>query len=222
MATYSLTVINNSELSQGNPHFAVVAELPEARSGNALSTAWLSQVIHPGNRYTFTWDIDWGFAWSASGTAKDYQWKANGAIPADPASSSMCAATFDYTHGDFLLAPTTQTPAPNHDQLWIEDTGAIPKPSDQPSSVGVTLNGLPTCVVDAGPNLEHVFTLHPTYYIVAGGHRQSQMVDVATLTEIAVLAYDMGVAALTAVLDDQNQWTVAPTGTSYPAPTGRS
>ncbi|TDE26736.1 hypothetical protein [Actinomadura sp. 6K520] len=209
MTTYSLTVINESELMQGSPTFAVVAELPEARTSSALSTAWLTQVIHPGNRYTFSWEIEWGFAWSANGTVKDYQWVANGALPADPASSARCAATFDYMSGDFLLKPATQTPAPNNDRLWIEDTSAIPRPSVQPSSVGVTLNGQPACVADAGPNLEHVFTLHPTYYIVAGSFQQCQMVDVATLTQTQELEYDDGVAALTVVLDGANTWQVA-------------
>lgn len=208
MATYSLTVVNDSELADGSPAFSVVAELPEARAGNALSTAWLTQVIHPGNRYTFTWDVTWGFAWSASGTAKDYQWRANGGISADPTSSSLCAATFDYTNGDFELTHATHTPSPDHDHLYIQDTRAIPKPSVQPSSLGITLNGLPACVVDAGPNLQHIATLHPTYYIVAGSFKQSQMVDVATLTQTQILSYTTGVADLTAVLDDENNWHV--------------
>lgn len=208
MATYELTVVNDSELAQGHPTFAVVAELPEARTGNALSTAWITQVIHPTNRYTFKWDIEWGFAWSATGTAKDYQWSANGAIPADPTSTSDCAAHFEYTYGDFQLKPASHTPAETYDHLWIDDHGAVPKPSVQPSSVAVTLNKKPACVVDAGPNLEHEFTLHPSYYIVAGSFKHTQMVDVSTLTEAQVLAYQRGVTALTATLDAENNWSV--------------
>lgn len=210
MSTYSLTVVNNSELMQGSPTFAIVAELPEARNGDALSTAWITQVIHPGNRYTFTWDIEWGFAWSANGTVKDYQWVANGSLPANPHSSAECAANFSYTSGDFLLEDITHVPAPDHDRLYIEDTSAIPRPSVQPSSVAVTLNGGPVCVADAGPNLEHIFTLHPTYYIVAGNLKKCQMVDVATLTQTQVLSYKTGNAALTAVLDEENNWHVRP------------
>ncbi|TDC84064.1 hypothetical protein [Actinomadura sp. 7K507] len=208
MTAYDLTVVNESELAHGGPTFAVVAELPEARTAGALSVAWLTQVIHPGNRYTYRWAIEWGFAWSASGTAKDYQWAANGSLPADPASSTQCAVGFDYTGGDFQLKPVTRSPAPNNSQLWVEDSSAIPEPSIQPSSVAVTLNGQPTCVTEAGPNLEHIFTLHPSYYIVAGAFEQGQIIDVAGLTQVQELEYDDGVAALTVVLNDDNTWKV--------------
>lgn len=208
MSTYSLTVVNDSELGNNSPTFAIVAELPEARTGNALSTAWITQVIHSHNQYTFYWDIEWGFAWSAQGTAKDYAWKANGAIPADPTSASQCAANLEYTDGDFLLEHTTHLPASTHDHLWIEDHGAVPTPSVQPSSVAVTLNKKAACVVDAGPNLQHDFTLDPTYYIVAGTFKHTQMVDVSTLTQAQVLSYDRGTTAMTATLDVQNNWTV--------------
>ncbi|GAA2170471.1 hypothetical protein [Actinomadura napierensis] len=208
MSQYSLTVVNKSELAKGSPTFAVMAELPEAQNGDALSTAWLTQVIHPGNSYTFTWDIEWGFAWSASGTRQDYTWRANGHIAADPTSASQCAAEFDYTSGDFMLTPATHVPAPDHDALFINDSGAIPKPSTQPSSVAVTLDGQAVCVVDAGPNVQHQFTLHPTYYIVAGSYKHSQMVDAASLTQQAVLSYQSGIADKTAVLDGQNIWHI--------------
>jgi hypothetical protein len=208
MSQYSLTVVNKSELAQNSPTFSVMAELPQAQNGEAFSTAWLTQVIHPGNSYTFYWDVQWGLAWSASGTRKDYTWTANGHIAADPTSASKCGAQFDYTSGDFELKPATHVPASDHDELFVNDTGAVPKPSVQPSSIAVTLDGQPVCVVDAGPNVQHQFTLHPTYYIIAGSYKHTQMVDALSLTQQAVLTYGNGVADLTAILDDQNIWHV--------------
>ncbi|NKZ07146.1 hypothetical protein [Actinomadura latina] len=209
MTTYTMSVTNYSELAQGSPKFAIVAELPEARNGSALSTAWLTQVIHPGNTYTFTWDINWGFAWSASGAVKDYQWTAHGSLEADPASAAQCAAQFDYVEGDFLLRSMTRDPDPAHDKLWISNTGSVPTPSVQPSSVAITLDGQPACVVEAGPNITQRGTLHPRYHILAGNLKKCQMLDMASYTDAQLISYDNGVQAKTVVLDDKNNWHVA-------------
>jgi hypothetical protein len=209
MTTYSMSVTNYSELALGSPTVSIVAELPEARNGGALSTAWLSQVIHPKNTYTFTWNMTWGFAWSASAALPNYQWSAHGSLDADPTSGTLCAAEFDYVKGDFLLRPVAQAPDPAHDKLWIRNTGAVPPPSVQPSSLAITLDGEPACVIEAGPNLTERGTLHPRFYIIAGQLKKAQMLDMAQYTNAQLISYDNGVQAKTVVLDDRNNWHVA-------------
>ena len=203
--SYSLTVMNNSELVK--PTFAVFAKLPQGSAPQTLTTAWLIQQIDSATHYTFTWDITWGFVWSASGAEADYQWTAGGNLAADPNSASQCEAVFDYD-GSFLLTPGTGTP--NASTLWITDTTNVPRPSKQPSSVGVSLSGSPACVVNAGPNLNQTFTLHPTYYINAGNYVQGQMVDGNSVAAYQELKYAGGVTALTATLNPDNTWNVLP------------
>jgi hypothetical protein len=209
MTSYSLSITNHSELAQGSPTFVLAAELPEAQAGSALSTAWLTQVIHPGNTHTFTWNMQWGLAWSASGALKDYQWTAHGSLDADPASAAKCAAELDYVNDDFWLRRIAHDPGPAHDKLWIRNSGSVPTPSVQPSSVAITLDGQPACVVEAGPNITQQATLHPRYHIIAGSYKQCQMLSIDLHTQAQLISYDNGIQAKSVVLDAQNNWHIA-------------
>lgn len=201
--SYSLTVINNSELQ--SPTFAVFATLPVSSDFNSLNLAWLTQQINAHNQYVFTWDITWGFAWAAQGTAAGYQWSGGGTLPADPNSTTQSKADFSY-NGDFQLSPAASTPS--GDTLWIVDSPTIPLPSKKPSSVAVTLGGNSACVTNAGPNLFQTFTLHPTYYIDAGDYVKGQMVDGSSVSAFQELEFSGGSTALTATLNEDNTWTV--------------
>jgi hypothetical protein len=201
--SYSLTVINDSELP--SPTFAVFATLPNESDYATLSTAWLTQQIDESNQYVFTWDIEWGFAWTAIGTQPKYQWTGSGSLAADPLSDTGCLADFSY-NGDFQLQPGQGTP--DGSTLWIVDAPTVPLPTKQPSSVAVTLSGSPVCATNAGPNLGQTFTLHPTYYIDAGTYVKGQMVDGTSVTDFYELAFTDGNTALTATLQQDNTWTV--------------
>jgi hypothetical protein len=204
--SYSLTVINNSE--QQKPTFALFATLPVDSSNASLALAWITQQIDTHNHYTFTWNIEWGFAWAGQGTDEGVQWSAGGSLPADPLSSNGCAAELAYDN-DFSLTPSPH--AATGDKLWITDAPTVPVPSKQACSVGVSLNGSPACVIDAGPNLTQTFTLHPTYYIDAGEYATGQMVDGSSVTAFQKVAFANGVYALTATLNQDNTWSMKPT-----------
>jgi rhizosphere induced protein len=201
--SYSLTVINNSELQ--SPTFAVFAKLPVSSDFNSLNLAWLTQQINANNHYVFTWDLTWGFAWAAQGTEAGYQWAGGGTLPADPNSTTDSKAEFSY-NGDFQLVPAPSTPT--GDKLWIVDSATVPLPTKNPSSVAVTLGGSTACVTNAGPNLFQTFTLHPTYYIDAGDYVKGQMVDGDSVTAFQELEFSGGSTALTATLNEDNTWTV--------------
>lgn len=216
MPTYSLTVVNKSSM-QGTPTFAAFAVLPDM-TFDSLSTAWLTQNIGSTNTYTFTWDLTWGFAWSSSGVQPGYQWAGSGSLAADPTSETASQASFDYVDGDFVLAQG-QGHTQNGYTLWIDDTSNVPQPQLKVSSVGVTLGSPgvtvpspgPVCVVPAGPNLHQTFTTHPTYWLDAGSYVATQMVDADSLTNPVELVYAEDNYALTAVLQADNTWSVAPT-----------
>jgi hypothetical protein len=206
--TYSLTVVNNSELPA--PTFAVFAALPTDADTEPVDLAWLTQQIDSNNQYTFTWEMWWGFGWAAEGAQPGYQWSSSGTLPADPDSPTGCAASFNYD-GGFSLEPGNGNPDGSH--LTVDDSPEIPTPGQQASSVGVTLGGSPACVLDAGPNQHQVFTLHPTYYIDAGNYVPGQMVDSFEVSGLQQLDYAGGVTALTATLGADNTWSVERSGT---------
>jgi hypothetical protein len=205
---YNLTVINNSELE--SPTFAVFAVVPASAKSDPLHLAWLTQQVNEGNQYTFTWDMAWGFTWSAQGIRQSgtgaYTWQGSGSLDADPEKPEQCQAVFSY-NGDFQLVHEAR--APLGDTLWIQDRGTVPRPSVQPSSVGVYLNGSPVCAVEAGPSLEQSFILHPTYYVDAGLYQKGQMVDASTVTTFQEVRYQNGNTSLTVTLSNDNSWSVA-------------
>lgn len=207
---YRLTVVNNSGLDMPPPTFAVFADLPISSNYASLSAAWLTQPVADGNQYTFEWDITWGFAWSASGKQAGYIWSGSGKLPANPNSTSGCAATLTYEGGDFHLLPSSGTP--DGSTLTITDSVMVPGPKTKPSMVAVTLNGEPVSVTNAGPNLTQTFTTHPTYYIDAGRYTKGQMVDASSVTRFQELSFTNGETALTAILQKDNTWRVEPTG----------
>lgn len=201
--TYSLTVINNSELQR--PTFAVFATLPVDSAYETLPLAWFTRQIDAGNEYTFTWDITWGFMWAGQGAEKGYQWQGTGRRPANPDSEDLCSVAFGYD-GDFYFASQVREPDGAH--LRIDDAASIPLPSEQACSVGVTLDGKPACVTNAGKNLHQTFTLHPTYYLDAGNYVQGQMVDGDSTTDYLELEYSGTNRGLTATLNADNTWTL--------------
>ncbi|HZV74830.1 MAG TPA: hypothetical protein VFF79_14035 [Conexibacter sp.] len=210
---YALTVVNKSQLQR--PRFAVFASMPVKANYESVSLAWFVQEIDATNQYTFRWGLEWAFVWSAEGTdaTAGVAWQATGSRAADPDSASTSAVAFEYDGGDFTFrtAEPPQGLSPDGSTLWILDEPRVPTPSVKPSSVGVSLEGRPVCVLEAGPNLRQTFTLHPTYYIDAGNYVPGQMVDGADLTAFQKLEYAHGVTALTATLNPDNTWTVAPT-----------
>jgi rhizosphere induced protein len=214
-ASFSLTVINDSELP--NPTFAVFAAVPNESDYNTLAMAWLTMQIDQNNQYVFTWDMEWAFAWAARGTADDIQWTGSGSLPADPDAPRGCAAELSY-NGDFQLTPTTGTPT--GDTLSIIDDPSVPLPSQQPSSVAVTLSGSPVCVTNAGPDLHQTFTLHPTYYIEAGEYVKGQMFDQSSVTGFQELTYEDGITALTATLQADETWEIKASDGVDAAPLG--
>lgn len=207
--TYSLTVTNNSELR--TPTFAVFAVLPEFKSPESISLAWLTQRINNPDSYKFSWQMAWEFAWAATGTEEGHEWSGWGSLAADPGVPDKCRASFDYDGATWSL--TYLDGVPDLKTLRIVDTPRIPRPSVQPSSVGIKLNGKAVCAIDAGPNLEQVFTLHPTYYISAGTYVEGQMLSAASITDFQEIAYTGGNHALTATLTADNRWVVRPSST---------
>jgi hypothetical protein len=64
----------------------------------------------------------------------------------------------------------------------------------------------PAVAGGSGPNLQHVFDLHPTYYIAASNIIQGTMADMETVTKMQKVEYKPGVYAAAWTLTEQNIW----------------
>jgi rhizosphere induced protein len=204
--TYSLTVINDSHLTQT---FAIFTTLPVSGTYGSLSMAWNTQIIDPGNRYLFEWDIAWGLACTNHGTTAGTRWTGTSTLPVDPRTATGSGARLTYD-GDYSLRPDVGPGT--GDTLVVTDDPNLPIPpagsQEASCSVAVTLDGDAVCAVDAGRNLKQTFTLTPTYFIDAGTYEKGQMVSGASLTGFEPLPFLDGIPQLAAVLTEDNTWKV--------------
>jgi rhizosphere induced protein len=208
-ATYSVTVVNDSELDPP-ASFALFAAVPGATPNPIHALAWQVTQLNPGNRHVFSWAMTWAFAYTATAVTPGYQWSPEGTLAADPIGTATCAASLGWD-GDCTMAPATGQP--DGTTLWVTDAATVPLPTVQPTSVGLALGGAPACATDAGPNLHQTFTLAPAWYIDDDRYVAGQVVDAATLAQCQPLTFPAGVTALTATLEQDNTWTVVPTAT---------
>ncbi|MFP2957338.1 hypothetical protein ACLEPN_05770 [Myxococcus sp. 1LA] len=200
---YSLAVYNKSAqpwtfyIYQTNP-----AQLTDP---NFFSLAWLATPyeIVPGAYFIFKWTINYTFLWAQTGTLKpDVSFEAGMSIPADPSAGDT--TYFSVSPGPNL---SPAQPSDDHGTLMIQDDPKVP-PST--FSVGIGMGDAGTFAVQAGANLKHYFTPTPSYWIAAGvDMKVGTVLDIQTITETAPVVYDDNVYSLTAVLNDDNTWTIS-------------
>lgn len=83
MTSFSLTCVNNSELSGS---FAVFQRPPASMTqGEILSLAWPAHPAAPQSRVAFTWAWDYNFVWSETGVlTPGLAFSASQVLPATP------------------------------------------------------------------------------------------------------------------------------------------
>ncbi|QSQ25002.1 hypothetical protein JY651_08745 [Pyxidicoccus parkwayensis] len=195
---YSITMINQS----AQPWiFYVYQTLPDQPS-DIFSLAWLASPyeIVPNAQITFTWTIQYTFLWSQTGVLKPgVSFVAGMTENADPDSENL--TDFSVTPGPNL---TPAQPGADPGTLEIIDGADVP-PSE--FSVGIGMGDAGTFAVQAGPNLKHIFTPTPTYYVAAGVDQQvGTVLDIQTVTQAAEANFPKNVYSITAILQSDNTW----------------
>lgn len=203
---HALTVINESSLE--HPTFAVWAILPVESASEVWCATWLAQMVGRSNRYTFSWELAWGFAWAAWGVREGRSWRGEGTMAADPRAVAGCVATVTYD-GDFRLVPGIGTP--DGTTLWVDGSPTVRVPRQGACIVSVSLAGAPVMAAAAGPNLRQVFRLQPTFHVAAGDYEQGQLVDPSFVAGLTRLEFGPGATRLTATWGPDNTWSVRPT-----------
>lgn len=193
MTTYSLTCVNNSQMSGS---FAVFQKPPPMTvPGNVFSLAWFARATAPSSRVTFTWGLDYSFVWSETGILQaGINFSATQTLPADPNGQNIVQLTQD-TYG----ATTFANPGGSGSlgSLTIQQlTNVVPNRT----SVGVGMAGSGTFAVQAAPNMTAVFTPHPNYWVIFGNYVTGDVMNIEDVTSAVEVTYGGALTTRTAVL----------------------
>ncbi len=197
--SYSLTLKNQSAAPWT---FYVYQKMPQ-QVADVFSLAWFASpfVLTVGNQITFTWEIDYNFVWSATGTIMPgITFNAFGTENADPDGNNT--TNFTTSPGPNLSPAAPGQPAGS---LVIKDGSDVP---NNTYSVGIGMSGTGTYAVQAGTNLTHTFTPTPSYWVAAGTNVQvGTVLNITTVGVTAEAKFPNNVFKLIGTLDTANTWT---------------
>jgi hypothetical protein len=197
---YTLNFTNNSAQS-GN--ICVFQQDPSLDDPNVFSLAWFTQYNNPNTNATFSWSIDYSFVWEQTGVvAPGVIFNATQNISADLATTNEI--TLDY---DGAFEFTNQGPG-IAGSLKIIETPNVPVGK---VAVGIGMSGVGTFVTQGGPNLTAIFTPSPQYWVAFGNYEAGQVLDITVINNPQQVSFQDGVYSMTAVLNYDNTWTIAPT-----------
>ncbi len=170
MTTYSVTVLNNSQTSAD---FAVFQKPPPTSlPGNVFSLAWFARPTSSSSRDTFTWDLDYGLAWSETGVLQPGTGSAASQnSPADPNGPDVV-----YLTQDNFGAPTFSNPG-NNGALGSLNVQQMANVAPNRAAVGIGTAGSGT-FAEAASNMTTVFTPHPTYWVTSGNYTTGDVIHI--------------------------------------------
>lgn len=200
---YSLKCINNS----GRTWTFYVYQKSTDTTSEMLSLAWFASPykIRHGDYITFKWNIDYNFVWGNTGDlVPGVTFEAGGEKDATPDDKN--STEFDIASGAPGLSDPVEDPK-NTGTLVINDGENIP---DNVFSVGIGMSGTGTFVVQAGPNLHHLFTPTPVYWVAAANEMQiGKVLDIQTITNTSEVDYPKNIYNMIASLDDSYKWQIS-------------
>lgn len=201
MTSYSLTCVNNSQMSGS---FAIFQKPPPMTvPGNVFSLAWFARPTAISSTVTFTWGLDYSFVWSETGVLQaGINFAANQSRPAYPNGQNIVQLTKD-SFGATTFANPGSTGALG--SLTIQQ---LPNVAPGRTSVGVGMAGSGTFAVQAAPNMTAVFTPHPNYWVIFGNYRTGDVMDIEDITSAVEVTYGGALTSRTATLGLNNVITV--------------
>ena len=197
--TYQVTLKNES--NQAWKYFLYQEPPPDAPDAHSL--AWLvsSHKIAVGDYIKFEWSIKYQCVWAESGElVPGVRFVAGGPKNADLTVQNM--TKFSLTKDTpSLSAPAT---GGRSGSLTIIDGPNIPP---NKFSVGVAMSGKSTYVVNAGPNLKHVFTPRPSYWVCAVNEvKEGDVMDIEILSQNKMFTFPINVFNQIGTLNACNSW----------------
>jgi hypothetical protein len=203
---YSLTVQNNSSNAT---NLAVYQTDPDLNVPNVFSLAWFAKYAYPTTTVTFTWDQSSQLMWSQTGSlVPGITFQAAQSLDVNPADQGQNSATLTNANGAFQFVQGQGSSAPAG-SVGVTMDGTI---SLDTASIAFGQSGAPVFAAQAQPNYNVVFTPHPNYWLTFGPYQQGQVLDVGQITNNVQIPFPPGVTSMTATLNQDNTWTVQPTG----------
>jgi hypothetical protein len=198
---YTLIFQNNS-INTGSA--CVYQKPPDLAEQDVMSLAWFAQVAAPTTRIAFDWEVDYAFVWSETGPLiPGVMFMASQTWPADPDGNNNQVTFTDEPGGAFTFAH--QDAGPTKGSLVIQQDATIP---ENTAAVGIAMSGAGTFVVPAEPNIQAMFTPTPNYFITFGDYVQGQVIAIEQITQVQAIVYPPNVTSMTAILNEDNTWTV--------------
>lgn len=199
---YSLNVTNNSTQFRDLCVFQKPVDLGVP---DAVTLAWLAAPAHPGTTVTFEWTLDYNFVWSQTGTLKPgVTFHAQQTVPADPYDTRTNQILFDYQEGAFKFDEGAALGTPRRGSLYVRELDSIPIGK---AGVGIGMSNSGVFAVEAQPNMNLVFSPHPSYWVTSGRYEQGQVIDIEQISDDAEVTFD-GTTSMKAVLNSDNTWDV--------------
>lgn len=202
---YSLNVINNST---NYVDLCVYQTPPDLGMSDVMTLAWFSEPAYPTTTVRFNWTVDYSFVWSNSGAlVPGAVFQASQTWPADPSDPTDQQLLLTYSQNAYTFEKGQAVSAPKKGNLYIREDATVPL---RQASVGIGMSGAGTFAVPTQPNQNLVFTPHPEYWVTAGTFEPGQVLDIEQISDNAEIAFPPGVFSMTATLNKDNTWTVAP------------
>ncbi|WP_298418316.1 hypothetical protein [uncultured Kordia sp.] len=203
MATkYELIFINNST-RVGD--VCIFQEYADTKDPNIHTLAWLTKRTNPQVTDKFQWTTAPCFVWSETGVlVPGVTFESSQVVEAGLEKDNNI--TFTKEDGAFQFKDLTTDP--NTGALTIICDQTIPQ---NQASVGIGMSGAGTLVAQAQPNMNYRFETKSNYKITFGNFIQGQVIDPSLLYLVGSINFPANVYSMTATLNPDNTWTIAPT-----------
>ena len=196
---YRLTFVNNSS----DVWTACLYQTDPSGNPDVQSLVWFAKPAAPGTSVGIEWTIDYSFYWGETGPLMpgvnvhhEQLWPAN-------LTTANQVSFLRQPDGAYSFANQTAGPSPGSLSI-IQQGSVVPGQA----SVGISMSGAGVFAFQASPNMNTVFTPHPTYWITAGMYAAGQVLDLNDVTNPQQIDFPPGVFAMTATLNPDDTWTV--------------
>lgn len=211
--TYTVTVINKSTQS-GN--FIIYQIFPEQKTNSKLySLAWETKTLHTNQKTIFQWNDNYSFMWAETGKLSIGN-NVTGAITkeikdADPSDPTKNIITLT-KKGDVFLFENSTTTGENN-KLTIQTDNKI---INDVTSVGIARNDKPVIAMNASINEIYKFTPAPTYWIIFGGFKEGEVLDLTSIhhptknlfSKPMEIVFPLNVDKISITFKEDNTWEV--------------
>jgi hypothetical protein len=206
MSNYILRVKNNST---NNTRFAVFQKAPDTVSGkNVFTLAWFSKYAFKTTVAEFGWEIKYSAIWSRPGQQlrPGVVCRTSQNIPVDINSNNTANLQYNKDYDAFNFEPLTPGAKGS---IFTNCDASVPNSKLVPSAaagVGIGMSGAGTFLAETQPNLNLTWTPKPSYYLVAGGYKTGEILDVQTILGNAYKIEFKGVTTFEITLNENNEW----------------